>query len=235
MQGRRIMLGAALAGLLGAAALGADTARAGDEVSRSGTGASGATPVFDPGLGALLGRGQEQVYVALLRPMNTRVSGGPVRGIAVVRVDGDRIDVTTLASGLSPGEPHMQHIHGFVSGDLAACPAQIADANKDGVIDVLEGLPYYGPILVPLDSDLSDLGAQTYPTPSAAGVLRYEQRGSVSAIEAALGAPLELERRVVALHGIPPATELPATTGTLPGMPPQLTVPVACGELVRVR
>lgn len=235
MQAHRTMLGAALAGLLGAAALGAGAARAEDAGSRATTGASGAAPVFDPGLGALLGRGQEQVFVALLRPMNTHVSGGPVRGIAVVRVEGDRIDVTTLASGLSPGEPHLQHIHGFVSGDLAACPAQIADANKDGVIDVGEGVPFYGPILVPLDSDLNDLGAQTFPTSSAAGVLRYEQRGSVSAIEAALGAPLELERRVVALHGISPATVLPATVGTLMGLSQQMTVPVACGELVRVR
>jgi hypothetical protein len=187
------------------------------------------------GVGTPLLEGGKQVYVALLRPLNEAANGGPVRGIAVVKIDGDAVKVITVVQGLAPEMRHMQHIHGLVSGDLAACPPSAADVNKDGVVDVVEGVPFYGPILVPLDDDLDDLGAQTYPTSSPEGVVRYAQRGSVSAIEAALGAPLDPEKRVIAVHGVRADTQLPPTTQTLPGMTPQMTLPVACGELVRVR
>lgn len=188
-----------------------------------------------PELTALVEQQPGRVFAALLRPLNAGVNGAPVRGLAAVSVQGDVLDVVVVAKGLAPDMEHLQHIHGFLSGAIAVCPGSAADVNQDGVIDVLEGVPSYGPILVPLDSDLNDLNPQTFPTASSTGVVRYEQKGSVSAIERGLRAPLDLEKRIIALHGVAATTPLPPTTQTLPGLTPNVTLPVACGELVLVK
>lgn len=188
--------------------------------------------ILDQAVASLLGSG-EQIFVALLRPMNVNANGGPVRGVAVVKIDGDTVDVITVARGLTPGIEHMQHIHGFPSGAFAACPSSTNDKDGNGVVDVVEGAAAYGDILVPLDSDLNDLGAQTYPTASADGVIRYEMKGSLAAIGTALGDP---ESRIIAVHGVAPDAQLPPGTQTVAALgPATMTLPVACGELVRVR
>lgn len=243
----RNILGALIASLALMPSLGCGSA--GDSQSSdesTSTGSAHAMTVADAGASAtdeslsrelsdLAQRCTGQLYVALLRPLNSGVNGRPVRGIAAVSVDRDVLDVVVLAKGLAPEMEHMQHIHGFISGGLASCPPSAADTNHDNVIDVIEGVPFYGAILVPLDSDLNDLNPQIFPTASPEGILRYAQKGSVSVIERNLGAPLDLETRVIAVHGVAPNTPLPPTTQTLPGLTPAFTLPVACGELVRVK
>ena len=49
------------------------------------------------------------------------------------------------------------------------------------------------------------------------------------------GAPLALETWHVVLHGVDSATPLPSSVASLPGVPAYLTLPVACGEIRRVR
>lgn len=198
-------------------------------------GASASDQSLADEIAAIAEQSTGQVFIALLRPLNSGVNGRPARAIAALSIDGDALDVVVLAKGLAPDMEHMQHIHGVIPTVLAACPPAAADVNHDGIIDVLEGVPSYGPILVPLDSNLDDLNPQTFPTASPEGILRYEQKGSVSAIEHNLGAPLDLETRVIALHGVAPNTPLPPTVETLPGLAPSFTLPVACGELVRVK
>jgi len=37
------------------------------------------------------------------------------------------------------------------------------------------------------------------------------------------------------LHGVALDTPLPSTVASLPGLPAQLTLPIACGEITRVK
>jgi hypothetical protein len=45
---------------------------------------------------------------------------------------------------------------------------------------------------------------------------------------------LDLDRRVVFIHGVPAATALPASVQSLGTVPAQVTLPIACGKIGRV-
>jgi len=104
------------------------------------------------------------------------------------------INETTLlvsieASGLESGKLHPQHIHGFNTPlKQATCPGLQADTDGDGVISVGEGLPTYGPILLPLiPFDLVDTN----------GELNYTIQLTINP-----ETMLPLSKRVVLLHGL---------------------------------
>ena len=110
-----------------------------------------------------------RVLTARLTPLNTRQTiSGRAYGSAIVRIIGDKITVQVHGSGLDPSIMHMGHIH---KGDH--CPGQVsADANHDGVLDVIEGLPAYGPVLVNFGADISSLSKSAMigaPMANAAG------------------------------------------------------------------
>ena len=145
------------------------------------------------------------------------------------------ITVAVNARGLEPDIPHPQHIHGKMG--VGVCPDASDDANEDGVVDVVEGLPDYGGILVTLDSDLTDgTGTQVdgLPVADEDGTIRYRQTASLSAVRSGTDDELDLGRRHIVLHGVDPETPLPEAQ-SLGGLPAWLTLPVACGELESVR
>ena len=82
-----------------------------------------------------------------------------IAGRVTVLEKGDHLRVNLNATGLEPGRLHMQHIHGFGAGGDATCPDMLLDANMDGVLDIGEGAPAYGPVAVTLtdmESDMTD-------------------------------------------------------------------------------
>jgi|GEM_PF-870538 len=185
----------------------------------------------------------ERVYVAELRPLNTSVTEQPATGTARFTISGDTLTMQVNAQGLYPGTMHLQHYHGFVDGQDATCPPAVADANSDGFIDLVETQPFTGITLVPLHDDPASLEIQvpTYPIAGdPGGAINYAQTVSVNALESALLsthgiADLALEQRTVFLHGVNPNANLPESVQSLPNVPAQVTLPVACGEIVRVQ
>jgi hypothetical protein len=190
-------------------------------------------------------------YEANLHPLNAteQQQFGPLgvaHGKAHFSVRNGQFTASVDAEGAQVGMIHPQHIH-----SAAKCPPVTADVNHDGIVDVIEGVPFYGPILVPLDDDLASQAGGSFPTASGArGLLRYTSSASFSAFLADLnaadpdptdaviklgGAPLALESRHVVLHGVDPRTALPSSVATLPGLPAYLTLPIACGEIRRIR
>lgn len=181
-------------------------------------------------------------YVAHLAGLNTEAAGGSVTGEATFTITGDSLTITIDASGLPPGMTHWQHFHGFADGRPAACPNASADWNKDGYIDLIETEPSIGTTMVPFtDNPVSmDVAHGVYPEASATGALHYERTVSLSALQAAFGRAfpkktLDLDRRVVVLHGVPATTELPATVASLGPIPAAVTLPIACGRITRVK
>jgi hypothetical protein len=80
----------------------------------------------------------------------------------------------------------------------------------------------------------------TYPTAGTDGLYSYEKTVSLKALGAAFatkfsGQQLDLGRCVVFLHGVPASTKLPATVASLDDIPAQVTLPIACGEIKKVR
>lgn len=171
------------------------------------------------------------VYKVTFKSLNADAGYRTVKGNANLRINNDRLTVQVNANGLQPGMLHPQHIHA-----AGSCPSTSADTNNDGFIDVVEGVPSYGGIFVPLDADLADLSFQTsFPNPSnKAGAITYKESVSVSELESATGEALNLEGRHLVLHGVSPDADLPESVQSLGGLPANLTLPVACGEVVKV-
>lgn len=196
------------------------------------------------------GASTSEVLTARLMARNSRqTSSGRQSGSAVVRIKGDRITVQIHAIGLDPSIMHMAHIH---KGDH--CPSQVGDdANHDGILDVIEGLPAYGPVLVNFGANISSLAASVMggaPMANAAGIVNYRGSGSYSSLVADLhnrvpmaagtgiaklapGEDFRPEMGVIVVHGIRASKSLPAGTQTLTGSSPQMSLPVLCGRLHR--
>jgi hypothetical protein len=111
----------------------------------------------------------------------TDVPGGQASGSTrIVALPNGKLQVTVEAWGLSPNLPHAMHLHG-VPGDAPdmACPGPDA-AGPDGVVTVLDGVPFYGGILTSLTStgDVSPssaLALDRFAVADANGYLYYQR------------------------------------------------------------
>ena len=155
------------------------------------------------------------VYVAQLHPMNAKVTGHRTTGEARFTVNGDSLMISVKVKDAAPSLIHWQHFHGFKDNHDATCATTAADANHDGIIDLIETEPASGTTMVPfIDDPVSmNVAEGTYPKASAAGTYEYQRTVSLEALSAAFskafdGSKLDLDRRVVLIHG---------TANTLPG------------------
>ena len=200
-------------------------------------------------MGGMGGLEEGALYVAELHPLNAwvqqrldpdpRTPRGVTEGKAYFRVKDGMLTAVVDVQGAEPNDSplpeglHPQHIHA-----ASQCPPMSADVNGDGIVDVIEGLPFYGAILVPLDGDISNTTAEIPTFPIATGdkgTYHYQASTSLATLEAAIGAPLALPTRHVVVHGVDINTPLPPSVQSLPGLPAQITLPVACGEIRKVR
>lgn len=107
-------------------------------------------------------------------------------GTAALRLSGTKLTVQINTSGLVPGVPHAQHLHGSDDGrhDFT-CPTMDDDRNGDGVLTTAEGLSKYGNVFISLTtkgdtSVQSGLAVDRFPVADAQGNLRYERTIEVS-------------------------------------------------------
>jgi hypothetical protein len=204
--------------MLGWACIAALDARAAESESRSGT-----------------------VYVAQLHPMNSKVTGLQAAGEARLTVSGDRLTITIRAEGVPPDLVHWQHFHGFTDNRAATCPTAKADANGDGIIDLIETEPLAGTTMVPFTDNPAgmDVAHGTYPKASAAGTYTYRQTVPLDELTSAFaktfkGQALDLDRRVIFIHGVVATSALPTSVASLGPIPADVTLPIACGKIQQV-
>jgi CHRD domain len=69
---------------------------------------------------------------------------------------GTQLTVHLTVNGLDGGV-HLAHIHGIRQA-TNECPTLAADADGNGLVDIAEGLPSYGPVQVTLSKDTNDRG-----------------------------------------------------------------------------
>ncbi len=181
------------------------------------------------------------VYVAHLHALNSNVTRREATGEAKFTIKGDSLTIQIDAEGLPPNMMHLQHFHGFKDNRQATCATAAADVDGDGIIDLIETEPMSGTTMVPFHDDPVSMQIvnDTYPKASAAGSYHYEKTVSLSALTAAFAKTfddpdLDLDKRVVYIHGVPADTELPASVASLGKIPAQVTLPIACGKIERV-
>ncbi|WP_262271557.1 calcium-binding protein [Microvirga yunnanensis] len=143
--------------------------------------------------------GVDRVFFADLNELNN----SEAEGGALLLLKGDKLTVITAARGVEAGQTHIQHIHGFEDGSNASVPTLAQDDDRDGFIELAEGLDTYGPILLNLTAtpggDLSG-----FPTPATDSFLfsrTYDLSDPRNGDLAKLLDDVSLSRREIVLHG----------------------------------
>jgi hypothetical protein len=181
------------------------------------------------------------IFKAELSALNSNVTGLDAVGKATFAISGDELTIHVTAQGVPPSIVHLQHFHGFSEGEMdARCPTTADDANGDGIIDLIETEPLAGTTMVPFHDDPvgMEIVRDTYPSAGADAAYSYEIKVSLAVLQDSFaskfeGQQLDLDRRVVFLHGVPESTDLPASVASLGDIPAQVTLPIACGEIAK--
>lgn len=185
---------------------------------------------------------QARSFKVHLNPLNN--SG--VTGTATFQYMKDgKFESHIMAKNLAPNMVHPQHIHGFgfesEHPEDAVCPPMSA-AGDDGLLTLEDGLPFYGPVLVPLDRKLVPLTVQEFPNANAHGQVNYLEFTTIKSLIMAVDESTEgrqtlknlaLDRRTVVLHGAWVKDNQVVSADT-EGAEYIATLPVACGEIEEV-
>lgn len=181
-------------------------------------------------------------YVAHFAGLNDNITGSTASGEAKLEVKGDNLVITMHVAGAPADTTHWQHFHGFKDGHAATCATQAADANGDGIVDLMETEKASGTTMVPFDNAPAamDVAHGTYPKASADGSYTYTQTVPLKDLQSAFGSAfdgqkLQLDHRVIYIHGVPDATKLPSSVASLGPIPASVTLPIACGKIERVK
>jgi hypothetical protein len=173
-----------------------------------------------------------QTYTTSLDTLN----GSGASGNATVTVNGNQATVEIQSQGLTPGQPHAQHIH---IGGQNVCPPPSADTDGSGAISTAEGGPFYGDIQVSLTtqgdvSADSGLAVDRMPVADDNGNLNYSR---TFALPSGVS-PADVANGVIVQHGIDfnGNGEYDASAGQSsadPSLPFEATAPAVCGELAQ--
>ncbi len=93
-----------------------------------------------------------EVYEVAFEELNE--SG--VSGTVQLTLINDLLKVTVDLSGLEADQIHPMHLHGFSDGTDAMCPTDDLDTDENGYVDLAEGVPAYGPVIVPFGAPMAD-------------------------------------------------------------------------------
>lgn len=161
----------------------------------------------------------------------TPLNGSGVEGTFTIEQRGQgQIRVMIDASGLEPTpNPHVAHIHGLSGSTEAVCPtlAQDEAGDNDGFIELAEGVPVYGPIIIPLgDIDPDNDGVVSYSE-------TFNLNQSTSFADGKAKTDLfPIESREIIIHGLSLSDGDGANGGEADGTAGyKVVLPVACGNV----
>lgn len=145
------------------------------------------------------------LFTSDLTPLN----GSGVNGTANLTLNKNELTVRIEARGLEPDVTHLMHIHGIIAETghpaVSTLPTTANDTDGDGFIEMAEGLPAYGPVLLPLTSPPGGATAD-YPT-APGGIINFEQIYQlpdlgIYADDFSVAELLPLTWREIVLHGM---------------------------------
>lgn len=175
-----------------------------------------------------------QTYSAFLSPLNN----SNVSGTAILTLNGNFLTVMLNAIGLEPNQLHIQHIHGLLNNGVpvnSTIPTLAQDTDRDGFVELAEGLPTYGPVLLQLTAPPGDT-VNGFPT-APNGQINYLQTFDLSQ-QSQFGTTfnrnqlLPLELREIVIHGLTVGAVGAGTPGEVNGIAGyKVALPVSAGEI----
>ncbi|MEU6061056.1 hypothetical protein [Streptomyces sp. NPDC047097] len=165
-----------------------------------------------------------------------QLNGSGASGTAMLTLKGRDLNVKIEATGLVPGQPHAQHIHGSTDGHDFHCPDASADKNGDGVVSTAEGLPSYGDINISLTTKgdttkKSGLDVTRMPVADKDGKVSYERVITVSQKVADHIKDLHVVQHGIDTNGNKKYDFNKGKSELDPKLPQEATAPASCGML----
>jgi hypothetical protein len=175
----------------------------------------------------------QRYFKADLNPLNR--SGA--EGTAFIKKDGRQLTTRIHTEGMAPNLPHAQHIHGMAQA-ISECPTlRAADDNNDGLLNTVEGVPFYGPIAVSLTtrgdtSPASGLAVNRFPVANEGGSLQYARTFAIPSKVARNLGDFAIVQHGVDLNGNGKYDFRAAGKSELdPSLPQEATIPANCGVI----
>ena len=180
-------------------------------------------------------------YVANIVPLNAEGIGTAPHGTATFVEDGDQLHVAIEMFDTPANTQHWEHFHGFPDGKAAQIATMAQDANHDGFVDLPETEPVSGTTMVPFDAEPAKMHVpnDSYPVADAEGHYAYDKLVDLKELQTAFKAAfdsddLQLDKRVIYIHGVPDTLKLPATVqGTVMNYDAHVTLPIAVGKIIK--
>ncbi len=181
-------------------------------------------------------------FHAVLRPLNRKY--GSYNGWVSLSITDNQFWARVKVHGNKTKDMHGQHIHVG-----SRCPSLQDDSNGDGYLDFIEVVNVAGPILIPLDSNLTTQmkGIFEFPKMRRQPFYYYSEACNMQWLMEDLTRDdvilddfitkllpkqrLNMDRRIVVIYGVDQDRYLPSSVRTSPGYPRQFTFPIACGEI----
>jgi hypothetical protein len=162
-----------------------------------------------------------------------------VSGTTTITVHGTTLTVDVDGDGFVPNAPHAQHIHGDITSKDKMCPTMADDANGDGVLSTVEGLPKYGDIFYSLTtkgdtSKKSGLAVDRFPVADKNGHLSYHRTFKVTKQAAAHIQNLHYVTHGIDTNGNDKYDDSAGPSELDPKLPLEATAPAACGMIMGV-
>lgn len=149
-----------------------------------------------------------QSFFADLNELNESGVTGTA-SIDIVPSEGS-MTVTVEVEGLEPRQEHMMHIHGFPFDETfqpSVCPTLEHDTDGDGLIELAEGMPAYGGVLMALEP---------YPTAAEDGTITFQGTFENNAF---------MDIYTIVVHGMTADADGDGESAYDPSLP------VACGDI----
>ncbi|QNQ81585.1 hypothetical protein FP435_08035 [Lactobacillus sp. PV037] len=181
-------------------------------------------------------------YIADIKPLNEDKIGSVSHGTAEFTETDNTLHIHVEMFDTPKNIEHWEHFHGFPDGKDASVPTSAADTNHDGYIDLPETEPFSGTTMVPLDNapHKMNIPHDGYPVADENGHYEYEVDVPLSELKVSFKKAfntdnLDLDKRVVYVHGVPESMPLPDTVkGTVMSYDPHTTLPIAAGKIRKV-
>lgn len=183
------------------------------------------------------------IYKAEILPLNADKIGTEAHGDVTFIIEGDTLHIKLEMFDTPANIQHWEHFHGFPDGKDANISTMEQDVNHDGYIDLPETEAVSGTTMVPLDAHPHEMCIpnDNYPVADDKGYYSYEKDVPLQELlknfkEAFGGDSLELDKRVVYVHGVPDSLKLPDTVdGKINDKYDQhVTLPIAAGKIRKV-
>lgn len=182
-------------------------------------------------------------YFANIEAINATEIGCTPHGTAKFNENESTLHIEIEMYDTPPKIEHWAHFHGFPDGKNATTPTKDQDTNRDGFIDLIETEPVSGTTMVPFDDFPQNMiiPHDGYPVADDKGYYKYEVDVPLAQLQAkfkeAFGTTdLQLDKRVVYIHGVPDSLELPVTVrGQVMGYDAHTTLPIAAGKIRQLK